>query len=202
MGSIGLRTAIQLLKALRIIAPIIVFLGAAELSNDIGGTLGHGAPFSEEVVTGTALLGCMFFPFGTYLIVDGLRSLLRGRDAVSWPVFAGEVLSSEIEQTVTYALVLYSPRISYRYDVNGQHLEGDTIQVTDTKYLSERAAQAKTARYPVGAKVEVHVNPEDVVDGVLETGSDAARRRVVLGFVTFFAPFALGLLFAWYNTLV
>jgi hypothetical protein len=202
MAFVALRTAIQLFAALRMVLPIAVFLAAASLYQNVGGTLGHGAPFSEEVVTGFALLGCMFFPLGTYFVIDGMRSLLRAREAMSWPVFPGEVLASGTVQTVTYALVFYAPQISYRYDVNGQHLESDAVQVTEARYFSKRTAQAIADRYPVGAKVNVHVDPQDVTDGVLETGSDAPRRRIALGFVALLAPFALSPTFAWYNTLV
>lgn len=202
MGSVYLRTAIQLFAVLRIVLPIFVFLGAAMLFNNVGGTLGHGAPFSEELVTGIALIGCIFFPLGTYFVVDGLRGLLRARDAMSWPVFPGEVLSSGIAQTITYGLVWHSPQISYRYDVNGQHLESDAVQVTDARYLSERTARATADRYPVGTKIKVRVDPEDVTDGILETGSNAARRRIVFGLVTLVAPFAVSPVLGWYNTLV
>src|SRR5262249_37900167 len=154
-----LRTAIQFLAFLRIALPILVFLGAAELSNDVGGTLGQGAPFREEVVTGIALLGCILFPFGTYFILDGIRGGLRAREAASWPVFSGKVLSNKIERTVTYGMVFYSPLVTYRYDVNGQQLESDAIEITNARFVSEQAARAVIDRYPVGATIAARVNP-------------------------------------------
>lgn len=202
MGFLGLKTAIQLFGALRTALPIAVFLGAAALYENVGGTLGHGAPFAEETVTGIALLGCMFFPFGTYFMVDGFRSLLRARDAVFWPVFPGEILSSSIAQTIVYGLVCYAPEVSYRYDVNGQHLESDAIQVTEARYFSEPAARAIADQYPVGAKINIRVDPQDVTDGILEAGSDAARRRIVFGLVTLILPFAVSPVLAGYNAFV
>ncbi|MBI3705106.1 MAG: DUF3592 domain-containing protein [Rhizobiales bacterium] len=194
---IGIQAAIQLLRVLRIGVPIAVLLGAAALY-DIVPKSGTSAP---GIWDGIALLGVMLWPLGGYVIVEGLLNWLQTRAAVSWPVFSGTVLSSEVGVSYSYAGPMYAPEVNYRYDVHGQHLENDDIQSVSVRYLSASAAKAIADKYPVGAKVKVRVDPRDVTRSVLELGDNAARRRVVIGLLTLAAPVLAGALLNWLNTL-
>ncbi len=193
----GLQAAIAVLKVLRIGVPIAVFLGAAALY-DLVPKSGSSTP---GILDGITLLGVMLWPFGSYFIVDGFLNWARARAAASWPVFSGEVLSSSVGESYSYAGPMFVPEVNYRYDVHGQHLENDDIQMASVRYFSASVAKAIAGKYPVGAKVKVWVDPQDVTRSVLEHGDSAARRRIVIGFVTLLAPFAMGTLFSWLNSL-
>lgn len=170
-----MQALIAVLKVLRIGMAIAAFLGA--------GAFYDLAPLTQRC-----------FPISAYYLLDGCVHWARALASESWPVVSGEVLSSGVEWTISYAGKFYFPKLSYRYDVKGHALENDAVETTEAGYRSEAAARAVARKYPVGAKIKVRVDPDDVMTTVLQPGTDSARRRMIIGLTTLAAPVVVGAL--------
>ena len=61
-----------------------------------------------------------------------------------------------------------TPVIRYRYRVGGQDLEGDQVRIGGIALTTRVLAGGLVARYPVGARVDVHIDPNDLKNALLE----------------------------------
>jgi hypothetical protein len=61
-------------------------------------------------------------------------------------------------------------------------------------YRSEVAARAVAQKHPIGDKIKVRVDRDDVMTTVLEPGTGSARRRMIIGLMTLAAPVVVGAL--------
>jgi Protein of unknown function (DUF3592) len=78
-----------------------------------------------------------------------------------------------------------TPIIRYRYRTGGQDFEGDRIAVGGQPMMTRVLAGKLIARYPVGARVDVHVDPNDPKNALLEPaqqGNLAARLAFTIVF--------------------
>lgn len=62
---------------------------------------------------------------------------------------------------------MYSPRILTRYEMAGQSYESDRYFFTGDGWSDRASVQDVVDRYPVGATVEVYVDPDDPRSAVL-----------------------------------
>jgi hypothetical protein len=94
----------------------------------------------------------------------------------TWPVIRGQVTYSAPENDCGKGL-RYSPKILYSYDVNGHHFEGDQVQYKFFRCGSKEGIAAFTDKFPVGASLDVRVNPASPKDAVAivdkEQGQDS-----------------------------
>ncbi len=110
------------------------------------------------------------------LIFAGLSwSVLRFRSrmlaARNWTVTEGVVVASTIDQPPAHAsddLHDATPMVRYRYRVAGRDFEGDRIEVGGTAMTTRALAIRAIAQYPVGLRVDVHVDPADPANALLE----------------------------------
>jgi hypothetical protein len=98
---------------------------------------------------------------------------LRGRmqAARNWDKVEGVIILSRVEQPPTHAsddLNDASPIIRYRYRAGSQELESDRIRIGGQPLTTRVLAGRQVARYPVGARVDVHIAPEDPSNALLE----------------------------------
>jgi hypothetical protein len=82
-----------------------------------------------------------------------------------------------------------SPIIGYRYRAAGQDFESNRIRIGGQPMTTRVLAGRLIARYPVGARVDVHVDPADPKSALLEPaqpGNAAAQFAftIVFGFIT------------------
>ncbi len=104
----------------------------------------------------------------TFAAVRSVRTNAAG----SWPTVPGVITQSDI-QTVAIPgrMIRYVPavQIAYTYSVAGQRLTGTTVSLETTPILADTPeAERLLMTYPVGAAVDVRVNPADPTDSVLE----------------------------------
>jgi hypothetical protein len=106
------------------------------------------------------------------------RSIGQSISSASWPTVPGQVHTSELRETKVL--------VRYSYEVEGQRHEATRIgfDVFD-KPGGRGRRETVLARYPVGAKVDVHVRPGSPKQAVLETGDVAP----------FLMPSVFGLMF-------
>ena len=160
---------------------------------------------------------------GGYYAVSGLRKILLARSSRSWPQVPGDVLALEASryqkfdgtrdfEEIKSAAALAAeregdgaasrprvvPRVRYRYEVDGQTLEGTCIFFGGEQLAhTSRVAASYLAPYKVGARVPVYYQPGKPEVSVLEPG---ARGRSAIEFAMGVALLMVGLvlsLLAW-----
>jgi energy-coupling factor transporter transmembrane protein EcfT len=154
-----------------------------------GGFLGAGIEKIAFSVLFTGLgIGMVLLAYTSYKTAVGSKT---------WPTVDGVVTLSEIErQTSTSGdgadkktTVQYSPKIVYRYQIDGQNYEGTRIS-----FASESGnAQQIVSNYPKGKSVRVYYNPGKHKQAVLVPGSGSVEKHFVpLIFAAVFFMVGLG----------
>ncbi len=93
------------------------------------------------------------------------------RAAQSWGTTEGVITVSRVDQPPSHVsddLNDASPIIRYRYRAGGQEIESDKITPGGQPLTTRVRATRQVARYPVGARVDVHVDPSDSKNVLLE----------------------------------
>ena len=98
---------------------------------------------------------------------------MRGRmqAARSWDKVEGIITVSRVDQPATHASDDRNdakPIIRYRYQAGGQELESDKVFVGGSVITTRVLAAKLIGRYPVGAHVDVHVDPRQPTEALLE----------------------------------
>ncbi|MDA9390542.1 hypothetical protein WN73_07530 [Bradyrhizobium sp. CCBAU 45394] len=98
---------------------------------------------------------------------------MRGRmqAARSWDKVEGIITISRVDQPATHASDDRNdakPVIRYRYQAGGQELESDKVFVGGPAITTRVLAAKLIGRYPVGAHVDVHVDPKQPTEALLE----------------------------------
>jgi hypothetical protein len=138
-----------------------------------------------QIAAGVCLLifaGMLFNLFRT-------RSQMQA--AGEWDKVEGVITVSMVDQPAAHVsddLNDATPVVRYRYRTGGQDFEGDRIAVGGQPMMTRVLAGKLIARYPVGARVDVHVDPNDPKNALLEPaqqGNLAARLAftIVFGFI-------------------
>jgi hypothetical protein len=122
---------------------------------------------------------------GYYLV-----SAISGRVARRWPVVAGVVTSSKIEQTAGRFGHYYKPCVVYTYSVAGVTYTGNQRRFGDADFTFKSSATSRLARYASGVQVPVHYDPDDPRSSVLEPGNESST---YLGIVFWGAWFLIAL---------
>jgi hypothetical protein len=135
-----------------------------------------------QIAAGVCLLifaGMLFNLFRT-------RSQMQA--AGEWDKVEGVITVSMVDQPAAHVsddLNDATPIIRYRYRTGGQDFEGDRIAVGGQPMMTRVLAGKLIARYPVGARVDVHVDPNDPKNALLEPaqqGNLAARLAFTIVF--------------------
>jgi hypothetical protein len=108
---------------------------------------------------------------------------LRGRigAAAGWPAVEGVVIASGVDAPAAHLsddLNDAAAVVRYRYRVGGRQFEGDRTRIDGEPLTTRMLATRLAARYPVGATVDVHVDPAHPENAVLdpaETGTLTAQ---------------------------
>jgi Protein of unknown function (DUF3592) len=98
---------------------------------------------------------------------------LRGetRTASKWSKADGVIIASEVDQPpslVSDDETDATPIIRYRYRIGGNDIEGDRIRIGGVPMTTRLLAMQQVARYPLGAHVDVYVNPKNPKRALLE----------------------------------
>ncbi|MBP7775634.1 MAG: DUF3592 domain-containing protein [Acidobacteria bacterium] len=111
---------------------------------------------------------------GSYI---GVANTLEARASLSWPTVEGVILRASVVRELTSssggsaAGTLWRPVVAYEYVVGGTRSEGERIAFGEYATGESADAEAVVARYPAGASVEVHYDPEVPGRAVLEPGT-------------------------------
>ena len=135
----------------------------------------------------------MFFTAGALIVfLVTLANRLLARRASAWPVVAGRIATSGVEAYQTSANIqpgtLFRPVVEYAYTVQGREFRSRRIDFGAVVGSSQAIAARTAAAYPVGLQVQVHCDPENPSEAVLQTS--AGSTRVFLAFVIIFLALA------------
>ncbi|MEZ6187459.1 MAG: DUF3592 domain-containing protein [Planctomycetota bacterium] len=116
------------------------------------------------------LFGGLLAVFGVGFLLYAVMDRGRARASVDWPSVPGRILVSEVEEAGHDIPRTYAPNVRYRYEVEGQTYEGDTLAFADNINRDEDYVLARIAPYPVGSQADVHYDPAHPETSVLEPG--------------------------------
>jgi hypothetical protein len=143
--------------------------------------------FYTQIAAGVSLVIFALFAWGV------LRA--RGQIAASrsWRKVEGAIVASGVEQPASHFsddLNDAKPVVRYRYRVGEQDSESDRIKFGGEALTTRVLAGAAAARYPVGARVDVYVDPDDSKKAALEP-SNADNLVVQIALTVTFGLIAL-----------
>ena len=129
---------------------------------------------------------CLLISSGMLFNLRRMRRLMQATK--SWNTIEGVIITSEVEQPpehVSDDLNDATPIIRYRYRADGQALESDRIRIGGQPLTTRVLAGRLVAGYPVGARVDVYVDPNDPKNVLLEPaqqGNLSAQLAVTITF--------------------
>lgn len=133
--------------------------------------------------------------FGLIFAIVGIVANRKAELSKSWPTVQGQVLTSTIVQHESTdsdgaSSTSYEPLVEYRYSVIGSPLIGKKIAFGANQF-TYNTAQKIISRYPPGAAVQVHYNPEKPSQSVLETKASGGTVFLVVGIGFIIAAFLI-----------
>jgi hypothetical protein len=152
-------------------------------------------------------MGLNFFILGMVIAVFGISLFLPARNArkrdqiyEAWPTAKGTVIANEVVAQPPLATKLgrqilqYDVVVKYQFRSGGQLHFGSSISLPRYLYDKEEADRI-AARYPAGASVTVHHNPDETRECYLEIQKTAKYYRTSIALIAAGALlFVLGLL--------
>lgn len=114
---------------------------------------------------------CLLMFAGMLFNLVRLRGQMQA--AKNWEKVEGAITVSSVEQSPVHVsddLNDATPVIRYRYHAGGQDFESDQIRIGGQPLTTRVLAGRQVARYPVGARVDVFIDPNDAKNGLLEPG--------------------------------
>lgn len=127
--------------------------------------LGIGGAICATVVPIVVLVAFGYFMYRRSKLRDAAK-----QSAQDWSSTMGVVITSTIRISRTGNSRSEIPVVVYQYQVNDKPYTGQVIKAGE-QFFSVRLmgdAQKTIARYPVGAQVMVHYNPENPQESALE----------------------------------
>jgi hypothetical protein len=141
----------------------------------------HQLPWTQ-IAAGVTLL-----MFGGILF-NVLRMRSQMQAASHWDRIEGVITVSRVDQPPSHVsddLNDATPVIRYRYRVGGQDLESDQVRIGGTALTTRVLAGGLVARYPVGARVDVHIDPNDPKNVLLEPGQQGNLTALIVFAIVF-----------------
>jgi hypothetical protein len=121
-------------------------------------------------------------PLGRIILVVGaplyatlfwfeLQAFIRAFRSRHWPVGAGEIVHSQLEDIPTMHGTHKKAKVRYAYTIAGERRESKTIAFgVCNESIGRGSARKAVERYPKGSQVRVHYNPERPQVCCLEPG--------------------------------
>jgi len=148
------------------------------------------------------VMGVIILVFGISLFLPARRARKHDQIQDGWPTAKGTVTSSEVVaqpplQKMGKEIIQYDVVVKYQFRSGGQLHFGAAVSYPRYLYGKEEAERI-SARYPAGASVTVHHNPEDVRECYLEIERTAKNYRtsiacMIVGGVVILIGFLAGM---------
>jgi hypothetical protein len=201
-GSVGTSDAgaVRLWERLGTIGPPLAFilplavlwlLGGFDDFQWIGGSVTLAQSF--------AMLGAMCFPFAVFLYCGARWNQALAHASSAWPTTTGVVNESSVKGSEGRRRPSYRLELRYSYEVDGQSYDGDQAQFGPTRVTEKLPIETLAKRYPQGAQVTVHYDPDDPSTSVLDTSDEMARQMDWRIWYLAAAPFLVSVAVALWN---
>ncbi len=133
------------------------------------------------------VFSAVFLLAGLGCIIVNLVQRKRAKEAETWPIVPGVVISSGLQEKRSYdsdsgTSISYEPVVQYKYSIMGQEFTGDHISFGNAAY-DYRTASRKIAPYPQDTQVSVHYDPDNPLNAVLETKVAGSVVFLIVGIV-------------------
>jgi hypothetical protein len=133
------------------------------------------------------LLGGFLVLVGAILFIIGFVATRRSKTAQSWPTASGIVLNSDVQVHVDYdsdhgSSTTYEPVVTYQYSIMGQNYTATRIAFGANRFGRKKAYEI-ASKYPAGAQVIVHYNPDKVSDATLEVVARGGTTFIIIGII-------------------
>ena len=117
-------------------------------------------------------IGALLVVSGLLGVAFSLRDLTRTAASLRWPSVTGVILESRVGQSPgPWSLSgPWDAIIRYRYRVGDRDYTGNRIGFLWIDFSTPGRSEGIVANYPVGASVNVSVNPQDPELAVLQAG--------------------------------
>ncbi len=126
------------------------------------------------------LIGIVFLSIGAFFVIWGKGQVDQSAASKAWPVVQGKITQSQVtsyrstshSKGRTRSTTMYSPKVVYTYSVGGQSYSCDRIFSSDYSSSSAKRARKLVAKYRTGTTVDVHYDPDNPQEAVLEPGGN------------------------------
>lgn len=129
--------------------------------------------------------------------VIGLGSTLKQRQSQGWPTTPGTVTYSSVDKHSDgrrkpgrKRTPTFTPSVHYSYTVSGVKYDGYRITLIGSP-TDLNSARAHAGKYPVGANIQVHYNPANPSESILEP-QDQGGSLTMLGMGLLFVVIGIG----------
>ena len=128
------------------------------------------------------LVAIVVLVIGAAAVVAGIKLMSASSAARGWPVVPGQIVERGVGPSTTSGASrpgrYFEPRVTYRYTVDGKPYSGHRIGLGTAAYDEDKARQVAN---DLPERVDVHYNPSDPADAVLEASSIAVAIAVAIG---------------------
>ena len=127
--------------------------------------------------------------FGSLSYWYGARTTKKNKAAAKWPTVPGVIISAELDSYVKYdddgdASTMYTPLITYKYEVEGQEYTNNRVRVQAFVATNMQSVSSKKLEeYPVGGAVDVHYDPLNPEDALLEIDPSKINVPLIIGII-------------------
>jgi hypothetical protein len=145
------------------------------------------------------LLGALVFPIIAAALANAIFELASAKLSTRWLAVDGCVTDSAVKAVEhsrrawigweTY--YSYRPAVAYEYEAAGRQYKNDLIAFGLGSLDTREEAEAMLGRFPKGARVRVHYDPDDPQSSVLQMAGGWALRAIVSALVALMLVFWL-----------
>jgi len=134
------------------------------------------------------LPGLAIILIGLVLLIMGIVARARAQRVQTWPLASATILHSEVKRQTRYdsdshsRRTTYQPVVNYQYSVMGQAFTGNRVGFGNANVSSKKAYEI-VGRYPPGAQVNVHYNPDKIQESALEATAHGSVFNIIFGAV-------------------
>lgn len=126
------------------------------------------------------LLGLGMLVLGAVLAYGGGRSVYRAHESQRWPTAEAKVTHSTVDRLRSRRSVSFMPHVTYQYSVAGKDYSSETLAFGAGVTAGDLDdANAYVHRYPEGAAVQIHYEPDDASVACLDCGKVGVADYIV-----------------------
>jgi hypothetical protein len=125
--------------------------------------------------------------FGAGLFFTQYKELKNAQDSLEWPTTKGIVILSEVKTDESNESVIYKTNIHYKYTLKSQDYFSDRVSFGWPEYSDIEQAKTAVKKYKQGQNINIHFNPANPSESVIEPGMNNSSLELFFGVWIFLA---------------